>query len=164
MIGCFTRGAFDLFMAFVPDQQNLEVVAREAHCLAVDLRHERTRRIDRLEVAVSGRRHHCRRHTVSAEDHVRALGNLVDFLDEDGTLALEFRDDVDVVHDLLAHIDRRTEPLERLLHRDHRAVDTGAVAARRRQQHPLVSLDRDILKGLAPPRNTGNGHADGRTR
>ena len=43
--------------------------------------------------------------------------------------AARFVHDVLVVHDLLADVDRRAIEVERLLHRDDRAVDAGAVAA-----------------------------------
>ena len=103
-------------------------------------------------------RHDGRRHAVRAEDDVRALGHLVDLVDEDRARCLELGDDMDVVHDLLAHVHRGAEALERLLDGDHRAVDTGAIPARRGQQHPLLSGDGDILEALAPPRNAGDGH------
>ena len=52
------------------------------------------------------------------------------------------------------------EELERLLHRDDRAVDAGAVAARRRQQHPLGAGHRVILKPSARPGNVGRRKTD----
>src|SRR4029453_16322364 len=96
---------------------------------------------------------------VRAEHEVRALGHLVDLLDEDRALLLELGDDVDVVHDLLAHVDRCAVVLERLLDRDHGPVDAGAVSARRREQHPLVSRDRDILEPAAHARPPGHAEA-----
>ena len=139
VLGRLARRALDLFVALVADEQDLEVVAREAHRLAVHLRHERAGRVDGLQTAIGCRVHDGRRHPVRAEDDVGALGHLVDLLDEDRALALELGHDVDVVHDLLAHVDRRAEALERLLDGDDGAVDAGAVAARRGEQHPLVS-------------------------
>ena len=158
VLGRLAGGALDLFVALVADQQDLEVVAREAHGLAVHLRHERAGRVDRLQTAIGCRVHDGRRHAVRAEDDVRALGHLVDLVDEDRARCLELGDDVDVVHDLLAHVDRRAEALERLLDGDHGAVHAGAIAARSGQQHPLLSGDGDILEAFAPPRNAGNGH------
>ena len=58
---------------------------------------------------------------------------------------LEGFDDVSVVHDLLAHVDRRAVGVERPLDGDHRAVDAGAVAAR--CGHHDV-LDRGVIEGL----------------
>ena len=60
----------------------------------------------------------------------RALGYLVELLDEHRAAGLEVGDDVLVVHDLLAHVDRRAVQVQGLLDGDHRAVDAGAVAAR----------------------------------
>ena len=130
MLGRLAGGALDLFVALVADEEDLEVVAREAHRLAVHLGDERAGRVDGLQSPIGCRVHDGRRDPVRAEHDVRALGHLVDLLDEDRALALELGDDVDVVHDLLAHVDRRAEALERLLDGDDRTVDTGAVAAR----------------------------------
>ena len=100
---------------------------------------------------------------MGAEHDVRALGHLVDLVDEDRALLLELGDDVDVVHDLLAHVDRRAVVLERLLDGDHGPVDAGAVAARRRQQHPLRVRRPGYPGGAraaAEPGGSGNGHAE----
>ena len=48
----------------------------------------------------------------------------------------ELLDDVLVVDDLLAHVDRRPVQVERVLDRLHGPVDARAVAARRREQDP----------------------------
>ena len=58
------------------------------------------------------------------------MSRLVELLDEDRAARLEVGDDVLVVHDLLAHVDRLAVQVERLLHGDHGPVDTGAVTAR----------------------------------
>ena len=71
-----------------------------------------------------------RRDAVGAEDDQRALGNLGLLLDEDRAARGELLDDVLVVDDLLAHVDRRAVQLERVLDGLHGAVDAGAVAAR----------------------------------
>ena len=83
---------------------------------------------------------HRRRDAVRGEHHGGALGHLVELLDEDRAARLEVGDDVLVVHDLLADVDRRAVQVERLLDRDHRPVDAGAVAARRGQQHGALGL------------------------
>jgi hypothetical protein len=67
----------------VADQQDLEVVAGEAHRLAVHLRHERAGGVDRLRPAIGCRVHDGGRDAVRAEDDVRAFGHLVDLVDED---------------------------------------------------------------------------------
>ena len=66
---------------------------------------------------------------------VEPAGTCVQLLDEDRPALLEILHDVPVVHDLLAHVDRRTVGLERLLDRHHRPIDAGAVPARSRHDH-----------------------------
>src|SRR5690606_29509789 len=60
-------------------------------------------------------------------------------LDEDRAALRELGDDVLVVDDLLAHVDRRPVDLERLLDRLHGTVAPRAVAARRGEQDALGS-------------------------
>ena len=77
-------------------------------------------------------------------------------------LLLEGGDDVDVVHDLLAHVDGCAVVLEGLLDGDHRPVDARAVAARGRQQHPFRPVDRGILEPAAFEWKPGHAEADRR--
>jgi hypothetical protein len=77
------------------------------------------------------------RHAVRGEHDQRALRHLVRLVDEDGAAFGQGFDDVLVVHDLLAHVDRCAVGLERLLDGHHGPVDTGAVAARLGQQNSL---------------------------
>jgi hypothetical protein len=91
-----------------------------------------------LQLRSAGLRVHRRRDAVRREHHGRALGHLVELLDEDRAARLEVGDHVLVVHDLLAHVDRGAVEVERLLDGDHGPVDAGAVAARRRQQDGAV--------------------------
>jgi hypothetical protein len=80
---------------------------------------------------------------VGGEDGDRALGDLVaELLHEDRPALAQLRDDVLVVDDLLAHVDRRAVELERALDRLHGAVDARAVAAGRGEQE-LVGSHRD---------------------
>jgi hypothetical protein len=140
-----THRALDLFVPGVADQDDVPALVAEAHGLAVDLGDEGAGRVDGLQLAVGRTLHDGRRDAVRAEDDVRPLGNLVDLVDEDRTLALEGRDDVDVVDDLLADVDGGAVVLERLLDRDDGSVDAGAVPARCCEQHPLASVDGGIL-------------------
>jgi hypothetical protein len=95
-----------------------------------------------------------------AEHDVRPLGHLVDVVDEDRAALLELAHDVHVVHDLLAHVDGSPEVLERLLDRDHRAVDAGAVPARGGEQHPLLSGNGTIDETPANRGDAGRGQDD----
>jgi hypothetical protein len=70
------------------------------------------------------------------------LGDLGHLVDEDRPTLAQLSDDVLVVHDLLAHIDRRAVQLQRVFHRLHRAIDPRAVPARRRQEYLLNRIGR----------------------
>ena len=65
---------------------------------------------------------------------------VVELVDEDRAALAQVLDDVLVVHDLLAHVDRRAVQLERALDGLDGAVDAGAVAARGREQELLRSV------------------------
>jgi hypothetical protein len=65
------------------------------------------------------------------EDDERSLGDLVDIVDEDRAPRTQLRDDVGVVDDLLADVDRRTVFRERALDRLDRSFNPRAVAPRR---------------------------------
>ena len=62
------------------------------------------------------------------EDAGCAVGNLVDLLDEDGTLGAQVIDDEAIVYDLVPHVDRRAQRLERALDDLDGPVDAGAEA------------------------------------
>ena len=81
---------------------------------------------------------HRRRDAVRGEHHDRALGHLVGLVDEDRACLGQGLDDVPVVHDLVAHVHRRTVLLQRPLDGLDGAVHACAVAARLGQQHPLT--------------------------
>ena len=68
------------------------------------------------------------------EDDRLALGHLGLLVDEDRAARLEIAHDVEVVDDLLADVDGRPVQVERALDRLDGALDSGAVAAGRRQQ------------------------------
>jgi hypothetical protein len=78
---------------------------------------------------------------------LRHLGVL---LDEHRALRLERAHHVGVVHDLLAHEHRRSEALERQLHRLHRAVHTRAVAAGLGQQDTLRAPGHAVMVRAVP--------------
>ena len=73
---------------------------------------------------------------VGREDDRFALGHLPLVVDEHGPAGLELAHHVEVVDDLLAHVDRRPVEVERLLDRLDGPLDAGAVAARRGEEHP----------------------------
>ena len=72
-----------------------------------------------------------------AEHGHGAGGHLVEFVHEHGALALaQILDDMSVVHDLVADVDRRAVLGERPLDDLDRTVDAGAEAAWLGQDHP----------------------------
>ena len=93
-------------MTGVTDQHDAMAVGRVAPGLDVHLRHERTRRVDRVETALGGVLVHRRRDAVGREHERRALRHVPLVVDEHGATALEVPDDVRVVDDLLADVDR----------------------------------------------------------
>jgi hypothetical protein len=102
----------------------------------VHLGDERARRVDRPQTARTRALAHGGADAVCREDDARAGRHVLLALDEDRAAALEVADDVDVVDDLLADVDRLAEASERVLDRAHGAVDAGAVAPRR-HEHEL---------------------------
>src|SRR5690242_21888893 len=89
----------------------------------------RSRRVDRVEPP--GRRGIAdgRRDAVRREDERRVARHLVHRLDEDRPAPLEIVDDVLVVDDLLANVDRRAVEAQRPLDRVDSPLDPGAEAA-----------------------------------
>ena len=109
--------------------------------LAVDLGHQRAGGVELEEVARLRRRRHRFGDAVGGEDHrLVGRGNLVELLDEDRALGLEALDDIAVVHDLVADIDRRAVLSQRQLDDLDGAVDAGAEAAR--------AAEEDVEGGL----------------
>lgn len=92
---------------------------------------------------------------MSGEHDSSTFWDLIGVSDEDGSAFGQGLDDVSIVHDLLADIDRCAVVLEGTLDGDDGPVDAGTVAARRGQQHPLVSIDRsaDLARCQTPARN-----------
>ena len=128
-LGRLAHRADDLLVAGVADQDDRVAVRGVAPRLHVHLRHERAGRVDHVVAALGRRGVHGRRDAVRGVDDRRAGRRLRLGLDEDRAARLEVADDVDVVDDLLAHVDRRAVVLERELDRLDRALDAGAVAA-----------------------------------
>ena len=81
------------------------------------------------------------------------LGHLVELADEDRALPPQAFHDVFVVHDLVAHIDRRAMDRERLLDRIDGTDDPGAEAARGTEQNVEGRLrhDQAMWRDEAPP-------------
>ena len=153
MLRRLARGALDLLVAVVADQQDVVVVEsanRLASWCTLVTSGQVASMVFRLRSAACGVDR--RGDAVGGEHDGRALGHLVELLDEDRAARLEVGHDVLVVHDLLAHVDGRAVEVQRLLDGDHGPVDAGAVAARRRQQDGRSSA---MLAGM--PRSVRHG-------
>ena len=122
--------ALDLRMAGVADQDHVEPVARVLADFHVHLGHQRAGRVEHGEPAPRGLLLHAARHAVRAEDDGRAVRHGVELVHEHGAEAAQAVHHEPVVHDLVAHVDRRAEQLDRALDDVDRAVDAGAEAAR----------------------------------
>ena len=92
---------------------------------------------------------HGRRDAVRREDDGGALGHLGLLLDEDRAARLEIAHDVDVVDDLLAHVDGRSVVVECLLDSLDGALDSCAVAARRGEEDALHHVKLQGRRWLA---------------
>ena len=80
---------------------------------------------------------HAGRDAVRGEHAHRALGHLRLLLHEDRAAFAQLRDDMLVVHDLLAHVHGRAVDLQRAFDRLHGAIDARAVATRSGEQQLL---------------------------
>ena len=122
------------------DQDHLAPFARVARHFHVHLGHERTGRVEHLQTAPPRLVLHRARDAVRAENHRRVVRHFVQLFDEHRAEAAQPLDDVAVVHDLVTHVDRRAEQLERALDDVDRAIDAGAETARIGEQDLHVDL------------------------
>ena len=67
---------------------------------------------------------------MGAEDHRGVIGDFGQLLDEHRSLLSQPIHNILIVHDLMAHIDRRFEQFQRSFHNSNGAVHTGAKTAR----------------------------------
>ena len=114
----------------MPDQDHGPALTDIALALVVNLGHQRAGGVDHRQTAVGGFALDAFRNAMRAEDRNRAVGNLGDVFDEPRALRLQQFDDVFVVDDLVAHIDRRAVFLQRALDDVDRPHHAGAEAAR----------------------------------
>ena len=95
------------------DQEHLTCLARIAGHLHVHFGDERAGRIEDLQFAPLRLILHTAGHAVRAEDHGGGIGHFVEFLDEHRADRAQPIDDVFIVNDLVTHVDRRTEQIDR---------------------------------------------------
>ena len=131
--GNLAHGSLDLGMAGMADQDQGPALGHIALALVVDLGDQRAGGIEHRQAARGGLFLDAAGHAMGAEHGDRLRRNFRQILDEDRALVLQAFDHVFVVHDLVAHIDRRAVFLQRALHDLDRAHDARAKAARLRQ-------------------------------
>ncbi len=117
--------------------------------------------VDGLQLPGLGFFVHVGRNAVRGEHDDGPLGHLVGLFDEHRAGLGQRVDDVAVVHDLVADVDRRAVLLQSTFDGLHRAVHAGAVAARLGQQDPLTRVLRETRtqRGSA---GAWNPHVDSR--
>ena len=127
--------AFDLGVALVADHDEFIALLGQLGHLHMHLGDQRAGGVEDLEAALGGLGAHRLADAVRAE-HQRGAGRHVgQVLDEDRALGLQVVDHVGVVHDLVAHVDRRAELAQRALDDLDGPVHAGTEAARFGQHH-----------------------------
>ena len=107
-----------------------------AAALGVHLGDQRAGRVDHRQAALARDFLDPLGHAVRAEHGHRARRDFVQLVDEHGAARAQVLDDMAVVDDLVAHIDRRPVFLQRPLDDLDRALDAGAETARLSQNDP----------------------------
>ena len=130
VLGRLTRGALHLFVAGMADQHDLQALMGKPLNLAMHLGDQGTGGINGLQTAIGGLLPHGGRHPVRGEDHRGSGRHLAEFIDEERAAGLQVLHHMTVVHNLLAHIDRRSVGLQGLFDGDHGPVDPSTVSAR----------------------------------
>ena len=147
------EGALDLFVPGVADQRDRVPVGGEPPGLRVHLGHQRAGGVDHGQAAPGRLLADHGRHAVRGEHDGGAVRHLVELVHEHGAAVLELAHHAGVVHDLLAHVDRRALELERPLDDLDGPLHAGAERPRPGQQH----LARRA--GGRPPLGHGRGGA-----
>ena len=106
--------------------------------LAMDLGDQRAGGVGEQQPAAARLGRHRLGHAMRREHDQPVLGHLVQLLDEHRTQAAQLVDDVAVVDDLVADIDRRAVLAQGPLDHVDRALDPGAEAARAGEQDGQV--------------------------
>src|SRR6266516_1778171 len=129
------------------DQQDVVVLSREPPRLVVHLGHQRAGRVDGAQPADLRVAADLGGDAMRGEHHDCAGRHLVYFRHEDGATPLKRADDMGIVYDLSAYIDRGAELVHRQLDRLYSAVDPGALAARLGEQNPALARRHESMVG-----------------
>ena len=112
-------------MPAVADQYHVAPRASITNDFHVNLGHQRTGRIEHGKAALFRFFLDRARYAMRAENHGRAIRHFGEFFNEHRAHVLQPVNDKAVMHDLVAHIDRRTELDDRLLDDLDRPIDAG---------------------------------------
>ena len=115
------------------DQNDLAVLFGMILAFLVDLGDQRAGGVDNGQAAPFGFDLHRFGDTVGAENGHGAIGNVVHFLDENGTLGAQRLDHALVVNDFMAHVDRGAVKVQGSFHNLNGPFDTGAKSTRARK-------------------------------
>src|SRR5439155_21584457 len=137
-LGSLPHRPFDLDVAGVADERDLQAAGGVATRFGVHLGDERADRVDDLEPSVRALLVDLRRDPVRGEDDERAFRHVLLGVDEHGAPGLEVAHDMDVVDDLVPDVDRCAVLLEQLLDDVDRADDARAEAAGSRDEDSLA--------------------------
>ncbi len=122
-------------MAGVADEDHLAAGGNVALALVVDLGDQRARRVQHMQAARTRFVLDAARDAVGAEDRDGAGGHFREVLDKTRPFGAQALDDVPIVDDLVADVDRRPEPLQRLFDDLDRTDDARAEPAGLREDH-----------------------------
>src|ERR1700678_2303482 len=125
-------------MILVPYQYDARAIAGESHGLQVHFSNQRASGVDYMQLAFLGLLADGRRDSMRAEDGAAADGHFIELFDEDRSGIAQFIDDVFVVDDFLAHVDRRTIEIEGNFHHVDRPHYARAKASRLKQEYLLT--------------------------
>src|SRR5262245_27946502 len=133
--------AFDLGMPGMADETEHATLSDVTLALVMDLRDQGAGRIEHRQLTAGSFPHHALCDAVRAEDGDGALRHLRELLDENGALGLEAVHDELVVHDLMAHVDRRPVFLEGALDDLNRAHHAGTESPRLCEHHMYLPAE-----------------------
>ena len=122
-------------MPFVADEDDPVAGLRIFERLEVHLRHQRAGGVDRPQAPRRRDLPHLGRHAVGREQQHRALGHLLDGVDEHGPLANEPVDNVLVVDDLVIHVNGSAVETDGRLERLDCHVHAGTETTRAGKQN-----------------------------
>ena len=157
--GELTQGADDLGMAGVADQDDIEPGFEMTLGLDVNLRHERTGRVEIKEFPLRRFRRDRFRNAMSREYHGRiGIWDLAQLLDENRSFCFQAFDNGAVMYDFVPDVDRSPKLLDSHFHDLYRSVHTRAKPPWRGEQHIEVWFcrHRGHLRDLAIAKGVRN--------